>query len=124
MTNYEEISPTARLASRVDAFWVSRQEPTGERWQRVLPDGCADIVYTRRNGRADLLFVGVMTSFKDFWQNAGTCSVGVRFRPAMWADIALANADMLVDQVVELEGLWDLAPRGFSELWTASITLM
>jgi AraC-like DNA-binding protein len=90
----------------VETFWVSRQEAHAERWQRVLPDGCADIIYTRAESRASLLFVGVMTGFKDYLQPAGAYSVAIRIRPAMWADVAQADADTLVDQVVDLEDLW------------------
>ena len=47
-----------------------------------------------------------MTHFQDFSQKADSCSVAVRFRPAMWAEVVLASGSSVVNQIVPLIDLW------------------
>lgn len=111
MPKYREYKPPARLATGVDCFWMWRQDLGAEGLVRVVPDACADIIYTRTGSSARLYFVGVMTHFEDFRQAAGMCSVGVRLRPGMWRAVAGAETDTLVDQIVPLEAVWGKRAR-------------
>ena len=71
-----------------------------------MPDGCADIIYTREDGHSTLRFVGPMTRYQDFAQPGDSRSIGVRFRPAMWVDtIGLGDVEA-ADQVIALDQIW------------------
>jgi len=59
---------------------------------RVLPDGCADILFTAGNGIPTLQVVGAMTQFQDFQLTAGQFYVGLRFHPGMWVNQLRAPA--------------------------------
>ncbi len=107
MPIYWELKPPSRLVDSVECFWISEQEFKADGLQRVVPDGCADIIYTRIGGKAELRFVGAMTQWKDFPQPAGVCSVGVRFRPSMWADILRVNGEATTDRIIPLNDLWN-----------------
>ena len=81
-------------------------ETTGPTIQRVLPDGCADIIYTRSQGETALRFVGPMTSYSDVTLAVGTTLVGIRFRPAMWTAIVQLRGEDATDRLIALEDLW------------------
>lgn len=106
MPAYFEFAPPARLADRVECFWVSNYETHLETAHRVTPDGCADILYTRGGRLSTLLFVGSMTCFQDFQHMPGGASVGMRFRPAMWTDIARVDGASVADLLLPLDDLW------------------
>jgi AraC-like DNA-binding protein len=106
MPRYREFAPPPRFSNSVECFWASTEGMTAGRVQRVVPDGCADIIYTRMEGKAFLNFVGPMRRFQDFPQAAGTCSVGIRFRPAMWKDIVRIDGTQTTDRIIPLADLW------------------
>jgi len=84
MSEYREIAPSPRLARTIECFWTIEQlgpEPL----HRVLPDGCADILFTRDGGAGAIEAVGPMTRYRDFPVPAGRLLVGVRFHPGMEA---------------------------------------
>ena len=106
MLDYREFAPPPRLAESVECFWISRQDAGCATSHRVLPDGCADIVYLRGRQRATLQFVAPMTRYADVPQPAGTLSVGIRFHPAMWTETLRLDGHGLADQMVLLQDLW------------------
>jgi AraC-like DNA-binding protein len=111
---YREIAPPPRLADRVECFWTS-QEPAGQ-LHRVLPDGCADILFTRTSGgRLTLEAVGPMTCYRDHQAAPGQFHFGVRFRPGMWHDVLGVQADRIVDAVLPLEDLWGSRARRLAD---------
>ena len=70
-----ELVPSARLRPWVDAYWM---RPAEEITERVLPDGCVDIVFSLDQGTA--MIVGAMT--RPLVLRGGTPSFfGVRFQP-------------------------------------------
>jgi AraC-like DNA-binding protein len=105
MASYREIAPPARLAQLVECFWASEQGPCQTTVQRVVPDGCADLLYTRSAKAATLHFVGPMTQFADHEQPAASSLIGVRFRPALWSALWRMNAATMRDQLVPLDDL-------------------
>lgn len=102
---YREIAPSPRLARTVECFWAIEQLGNEEP-HRVLPDGCADILFTRVGDRAAIEAVGPMTRFQDFPQPGGRLLVGVRFHPGMWTAQLGVPGDRITDEVVPLEDLW------------------
>lgn len=78
---------------------------------RVLPDGCADIIFTTGTGKSTLQVAGVMTKFQDFPITAGQTLIGMRFHPGMWAAQIGVPADLLTDTHPTLEHLWGKRAR-------------
>jgi AraC-like DNA-binding protein len=78
---------------------------------RVLPDGCADIVFTRDSGKVSLMVVGTMTRFADFHMARGQLLIGARFRPGMWASHFGVSGFEITDLRLPLEDLWGARGR-------------
>jgi AraC-like DNA-binding protein len=103
---YREIDPSPRLAPYVECFWTG--EVLNRFSARVLPDGCADILFVSQQGLlTDVRAVGVMTRPREFSLAAGTLLVGVRFHPGMAGVCLGRNLQSLNDQVVPLRSVMD-----------------
>ena len=111
--SYREIAPTPALRRYVRCFWVARAtvvDVAEARPQRVLPDGCMDIILARRGTERDgreafaLTAVGAMTRFLD--ATALPLRLGVRFEPGMGAAFFGAHAPSLTDAEVPLGEFW------------------
>jgi AraC-like DNA-binding protein len=105
MAAYREIPPSPRLARAIECFWTI-QHAGQAALHRVVPDGCADLLFTRSNGSVSLDAVGPMTAYRDFPVPDGELLVGVRFRPGMWTAALGVPGDRVTDEIVPLEGLW------------------
>ena len=115
MLAYRELAPPAHLADAVECIWVSRQLSCAAATHRVVPDGCADIVFTRAGCYSDLRFVGPMTRFQEFALEPGSFVVGVRFRPGMWSDLFRLDGSGLADLVAPLR---DVLGARATVLWS------
>ncbi len=104
MPQYREVLPAPHLRARVECFWLSTF-PSGKANHRVVPDGCADIIYTRASSSSTLRFIGPMTRFRDFTQAPGSISLGIRFRPGMWSDVLKFGGAEAANQVLPLDAL-------------------
>jgi AraC-like DNA-binding protein len=71
--------------------------------QRVLPDGCADVLWI---GNARPIVVGPMTRSALSTTEAGTTLVGLRFRPDAAARVFGVAAHELADRRAPLDELW------------------
>lgn len=100
---YREIRPRPAYAETIECFWESRDS---DRVHRVMPDGCADILFTMDGGRASLTVVGPMTRFEDFRLSAGGVLTGARFRPGMWTANLRVSGHQLTDVRPPLDGFW------------------
>src|SRR6476659_6133298 len=96
-----EYPPPAALAPFVDPFWSrAAGGPTGPVVpQRVLPDGCLDIVV----GPRESIVVGAMTRPIVVPPTGGAGMVGVRFRPGMATAFLRIPAAALTDDSAPLE---------------------
>jgi AraC-like DNA-binding protein len=102
--NYREILPAARLVRYVECYWF-RDDLHGTPHQRVLPDGCVDILFSTQNGEpTSLAIVGLMTTPQIVNVRAGQSFFGVRFRPGMAAAF-LPAAPQLNDRIELLENV-------------------
>jgi hypothetical protein len=79
---YREIAPPPDLAPFVECFWTSEVKSDG--CQRILPDGCLDLLFfSRGNQLVDAQVIGAMTRFQDVRLCARESLLGVRFHPGM-----------------------------------------
>jgi len=114
--SYREYAPPEVLRRFVECFWTresgsAAREPLAPSIQRVLPDGCIDVVLGF-SGRADdpesAMVVGTMT--RALVLDAATssdCFVGVRFRPGKASAFLDVPASELTDLRVSLDDMWD-----------------
>ena len=108
---YAELRPPAELASHACCVWTHVAGPSGH-VQRVLPDGCADIVWM---AGGELVVAGPATAHVLAEIPPGVTAVGVRFGPGA-AGAALGQpAHELQDRTVELADLWGAAGRELTE---------
>jgi AraC-like DNA-binding protein len=88
MTNgYQQFRPSEAFRSLVDAYWINRPDAPraagGAPVDRVLPDGCIDLVF-RGGANGGALFSSALIERPVFFDGAHQrWYVGVRFRPAM-----------------------------------------
>ena len=111
---YLETSPEARLSKHVECFW-SIGPSEGEGQQRVLPDGCTDLIFSFVDGRVHASAVGTMTQPLITPRRPGEEMFGVRFHPAMSHGLLRVPAGLLTDQVVELQSLWGQDARALEQ---------
>lgn len=105
MPEYREIRPPPRLAQAIECFWSIRHGGPAAA-HRVVPDGCADLLFAHNSGSASLDAVGPMTAYRDFPLRDGEVLVGVRFHPGMWTATLGVPGDRVIDEIVPLEDLW------------------
>jgi AraC-like DNA-binding protein len=97
---YAEIRPTAALQPWVECFWTNRDDAAAPREHRVLPDGCADLVFDLTSGEADV--VGTMTRPLVITSDAPSDFFGIRFRPGRAAAFLRIPLAELTDARVSL----------------------
>jgi AraC-like DNA-binding protein len=98
----------------VECFWsISASE--GEFQQRVLPDGCTDLIFSVIDGCVRASAVGTMTKPLIAPRKPGEEMFGVRFHPAMSNGLLRVPVGLLTDQVVELESLWGCDARALEQ---------
>jgi AraC-like DNA-binding protein len=106
--SYLEIRPSPRLSPYVECYWT-RGATEEDLDHRVLPDGCADLLFSRvRDEPGGLLVVGTMSRYRAVPIAAGQSFLAVRFRPAMAAGFL---SEPLTDQLLPLESLWGANAR-------------
>jgi len=123
MPQYCELPAQRRISDAIECFWHSLQTSASAVTHRVVPDGCADLIFVRGMGRPILQVVGPMTGFQDVALEPGTEILGVRFRAAMGPGRFGVRAGEIVDQVVALECLWGVRARRLCERLADAKTL-
>ncbi|MDQ4116043.1 MAG: helix-turn-helix domain-containing protein [Actinomycetota bacterium] len=105
MTGYREWRPAGTVAGLLECAWRSGSGPDGRREQRVLPDGCMDLLVL--DGR--LVVAGPDTAAYTATSAPGTVTTGLRFRPGVLPALLGVPADALRDRRVELADLLPIA---------------
>lgn len=118
MLDYAEHAPPPHLADAVECVWSLQQTRAACGTHRVVPDGCADILFTRKSDRASLQVVGPMTKFEDFPVPPNVVTLGIRFRPGMWSGQFQIPAISVTDRIVPLEELWGQKSRTLLDEWS------
>ncbi|WP_394833761.1 AraC family transcriptional regulator [Pendulispora rubella] len=107
---YREYPPTRPLAPYVECFWTKRVDVSRTRVrQRVLPDGCMDILfYLDADRRPEGLVVGTMTRALLLVDEsaAGDRVAAVRFRPGGAVAFLATPAHELTDMNIALDEVW------------------
>ena len=110
---YREFAPPPRLRDQVEAIWTlsGRAEPTDEP-QRVLPDGCAELILNfgdpvvqETRGQVvqpHLMFVGQITGPLHIRPTGRVDLLGIRFRPGGAAALTPVPQHELVDRSLPL----------------------
>jgi AraC-like DNA-binding protein len=99
---YAEWTPPGPLASHSCCVWIHAADG-GDHVERVLPDGCADIVWIDGEG---IVVAGPATREVLVEIPAGAAAVGVRFGPGAAGPALGVAAHELRDRSVALEDLW------------------
>ncbi|ADB52955.1 AraC family transcriptional regulator [Conexibacter woesei] len=98
---YRELRPSSALEDLLACRWY--QQVADDRVQRVVPDGCADVVWIA--GR-ELVVAGPATHAALASLPAGSATVGVRFRPGTGAAALGVPLDALRDVTIPLAEVW------------------
>lgn len=108
---YREIPPTAALRPWVECFWTIRDD-AGSGEHRVLPDGCADLIFDLSAGEG--MAVGTMT--RPVIVPSLDCAdlLGVRFKPGRAAGFLRLPLAEITDARVPLRELWRESPMPFT----------
>lgn len=94
--SYQQYQPHPALAPYIDAYWTVTGSEAITVTNRIMPDGCVDIIinrgtdFTTDSGHAGMkhataYLAGTMTHYKDAILRPGTNLLGIRFKPAAFA---------------------------------------
>jgi len=108
--SYREYRPPAGLESMVACLW--EQETTHEHRQRVVPDGCVDLIWLAER---ELTIAGADTGPRVVTLPAGTRTCGIRLRPGTAGALLGFPASELRDNQVGAETVWGERAAGLEE---------
>ncbi len=112
---YTETAPHPALAGYIDAYWSASGNAAHTVVEKILPDGCVDIImnagadcYTDNGSvlmkHEKAYLVGTMTRSKETAMDKNTRLIGVRFKPgAVTAFFGKMPLQELVNKTVELD---------------------
>ena len=112
---YKQVQPHAALGDYIDAFWTTTGDEKKLVSEKILPDGCVDIILNlgddckTDNGTIDLktgkaYLVGTMTHFKIVEMKPETKLLGIRFKPAAFTSFyKFISLHQITDSIVEFE---------------------
>jgi methylphosphotriester-DNA--protein-cysteine methyltransferase len=99
---YREHRPPPGLEPLVACLWEN--EPAEDRAQRVVPDGCVDLIWLADR---ELVIAGADTGPRIVDLPAGTLSSGIRLRPGAAGGFLGLPASEVRDRHVEAALVWD-----------------
>jgi AraC-like DNA-binding protein len=120
---HNEISPHPDLAPYIDAYWSVQGTGDDRSANKILPDGCVDIILNLGEALGDMksgnaYLIGAMTTPIESHVSPETKLMGVRFKPAgFWAFYTFSSLHEITDADVEFDrvfapGLFTDAERG------------
>ncbi|HYD55220.1 MAG TPA: DUF6597 domain-containing transcriptional factor [Gemmatimonadaceae bacterium] len=113
---YREFAPPVRVASSVVCVW--EQEPTQTRVQRVVPDGCVDLIWFAER---ELIVAGADTGPRTVVLPALARSSGIRLRPGAAGAVLGMAASEVRDRNVAADLVWGTSDAaGLSEALAAA----
>jgi AraC-like DNA-binding protein len=113
---YFEWAPPPALASHACCVWTNAAT-AGEHVERVLPDGCTDIVWIDGHG---IVIAGPATRQELVDIPAGAAALGVRFGPGAAGAALGVAAHELRDRTVALEDVWGPQATALAERLAAA----
>ncbi len=111
---YLEVTPHPTLSNYVDAYWTASGSSTQHSIEKILPDGCVDIIFNLGNDcytdngtflmkSEKTYLVGTMTTYKETGMDNNTKLLGVRFKPgAVSAFFKFVSLSEIKNQTIEL----------------------
>lgn len=105
---YAELPPDPRLAPWVECYWSIRALDARGAPNRVLPDGCADVILGVE-GSPRPLVVGAMRSAAVYAMAGRVDLFGVRFRPGGALPFLGTPLMELTDRRIPLDDIWGAA---------------
>jgi AraC-like DNA-binding protein len=108
--SYREYRPPAGLESMVACLW--EHEAAKERRQRVVPDGCVDLIWLAER---ELTIAGPDTGPREVALPAGAHTCGIRLRPGTAGALLGFPASELRDHQVGAEFVWGEWVAGLDE---------
>lgn len=112
---YKQFRPDSSLANYIDAYWTAKGDAMELKTEKILPDGCVDIIFNlgsdckTENGNflmksEKAYFVGTMTKCKETKMHNETHLLGIRFKPAaISAFYKFIPLHQVTNQTIELE---------------------
>jgi AraC-like DNA-binding protein len=101
---YTEYRPSPDLVSSVACIWQITGQCDPAVSHRVLPDGCADLLFdleaTRCLGGSPAQLVGPMTGAKEFALHGAVDFIGIRLRPGVVGAFSAIPAHQVVNTAV------------------------
>ena len=99
---YREYRPPAGLAPVAACLW--EQRPAADRVQRIVPDGCVDLIWMAEHA---LVIAGADTGPRSVELPAGVRSSGIRLRPGAAGAVLGLPAFEIRDCQVDVALVWD-----------------
>ena len=115
---YSQVKPDKSLASYIDAYWTATGDSINAATEKILPDGCIDIIFNlgsdciTDNGTFNMqsekvCLVGTMTRFKETVMYNETRLIGVRFKPAGFSAFhKFSSLHEIKDKTIEYEKIF------------------
>lgn len=119
---YAEFVPSRQLRPLVECFWRSRTDGGSSSTQRILPDGCADLIFDLAPGRETAFWVGTMTKAFVTESRGPRDLLGIRFHPGGakgLLDLPLAE---LTDERVAFQSITPSVEEALDRLLADSAT--
>lgn len=113
MLQYREYPPGPALSGIVECLWTSTGGGVSPLTQRILPDGCMDIVFDFSGTGRRAAVIGTMRQAQVFVRSSGVDFLGVRFRPGAFTGLFPLHAGELTDGRLDLTLAW----READALW-------
>jgi hypothetical protein len=105
MTMYCEIVPQSQLQPFVECFWRSQTSDRLSSIQRVLPDGCVDLIFDLTPGRETAFWVGTMTRPMVVEGGRARDFLGIRFHPGGAKGLLNLRLAELTDERVPFQSI-------------------
>lgn len=115
---YQQTRPEGILATYIDAYWVASSTQSKTTEEKILPDGCVDIILNAGSDcrvesenfvmkQNKMYLVGAMTKYKVTLMHRTNHLFGIRFKPGAFS-LFCHNYQLhgLTDQTVELDDTW------------------
>jgi AraC-like DNA-binding protein len=118
--SYRELPVDDALARWADCLWVRVDTGEPDAFERIVPDGCMDVIWSDRAG---LIAVGPNTTAFVSSVKPGGSALGVRFHPGAAPPLFGAPAPALVDARLPARALWGDAAARLEEALHATADL-
>jgi AraC-like DNA-binding protein len=119
---YQEHAPHPALADYVQCYW-SIAPSAGELLNHVMPDGCADIMFTVDDTACFGEVIGTMQLAINVLIEPRTTSIGVRFKPGGALPFLRLPMHEITDHTLHLNDLWGRVGTYLAEQLYEALTI-